>query len=118
MLDSKPSPTKKIRKGDKVIVMTGDYKGRVGLVQSCHGDKVIVQGVNMRKKHIKKSEQAPQGGIVEYEKPVHVSNVRVCDGDNNIPVKLKVRKDAQGDRQFVYQNGDETVVYRSVKNPK
>lgn len=118
MEDSKPRSKSKIRKGDKVIAMTGNYKGQVGIVQSRQGDKVTVQGLNLRKKHVKRTEQAPQGGIVEYEKPIHASNLKVCEGENNTPLKLKVRKDAQGDRQFVYQQGDKQVVYRSVKNPK
>lgn len=119
MDSNKPkSITKKIRKGDTVIALAGDYKGKTGVVRSCHGEKVVVEGINLRKKHIKRSQQAPQGGTVTVEKPIHVSNIRLCIGESNTPIKLKVRANAKGDRQFVYQEGGKEVVYRSVKNPK
>lgn len=108
--------TKKIRQGDKVIAITGNNRGQVGIVQKCVGDKVIVQGLNMVKKHMKKTQTAP-GAIVEMEKPIHVSNVKLCI-DENTAVKLKVRKSDQGERQLVYKQGDQEVVYRSVKTPK
>jgi len=111
-------PTKKIRKGDLVLVTTGNDRGQTGIVKGRKGDLVVVQGLNLRKKHVKRNEQARTGGIVEFEKPIHASNLRVCSGDDKTPVKLKVRQDAQGDRQFVYQQGDQEVVYRSVKHPK
>jgi large subunit ribosomal protein L24 len=110
--------SKKIRQGDTVVALAGNNKGQTGVVRSCHGDKVVVQGINLRKKCVKRSQQAPQGGIVEIERPIHVSNIRVCVGETNTPVKLKIRADSKGDRQFVYQEGGKEVVYRSVKNPK
>ncbi len=117
-MERKTAVTKKIRKGDTVIALTGNSKGQTGIVRSCHGDKVVVQGINVRKKHVKRSQQAPQGGVVDIEKPIHVSNLRVCIGENNTPLKLKVRTDKQGERQLVYQEGSKEVVYRSVKHPK
>jgi large subunit ribosomal protein L24 len=111
------SRSKKIRKGDRVIALAGNNKGQTGIVQSCQGDKAVVQGLNVRKKHVKRSEEAPKGRIVEIEKPIHISNLKVCvDGDTS--AKLKVRTDEQGQRQFVYHNGTQEVVYRSVKKPK
>ena len=47
---------KKIRKGDKVVGIAGNYRGQSGTVLSCNGDKVIVQGLNVRKKHVKPSQ--------------------------------------------------------------
>lgn len=111
---SNTSQSKKIRKGDKVIAVAGNYRGQVGVVKSCSGEKIIVEGLNLCKKHVKKSQQSPQGGIVEFEKPIHVSNLKVCVGDNT-PVKLKVRHDDDGKRNLVYKQGDQEVVYRSVK---
>lgn len=115
-MELKPNRNKKIRKGDKVISIAGNDRGRVGIVQSLKNDKVIVQGFNIRKKHIKKTQQAPTGRIVEMEKPVHISNLQVCV-DEDTAVKLKVRTNESG-RQLVYKNGDQEVVYRSVKKPK
>ncbi|MBA2369722.1 MAG: 50S ribosomal protein L24 [Candidatus Protochlamydia sp.] len=116
-MENTPSGSKKIRKGDTVVAITGNNRGQTGIVQSCSGDKVVVQGLNVRKKHVKRSQDAPKGRIVEIEKPIHISNLKVCvEGDS--AVKLKVRSNEQGQRQFVYSNGDKEVVYRSVKKPK
>jgi len=70
--------TKKIRKGDRVIAISGNSKGLIGIVQSSSGDRVIVQGLNLRKKHIKKNAQtATSGRIIEMEEPIHISNLKL-----------------------------------------
>jgi large subunit ribosomal protein L24 len=117
-MENKPNQsTKKIRKGDRVVAISGNNRGQIGTVQSRNGDRVIVQGLNLRKKHVKKSQEAPKGRIVEIERPIHVSNLKVCvEGDT--AAKLKVRTSEQGDREFVYKQGDQEMVYRSVKKPK
>lgn len=70
-----------VKKGDKVKVITGKDKGKEGVVLTAmpKKDKVIVEGVNMIKKHQKPSAAAPQGGIIEKEAPIHVSNVMLID---------------------------------------
>ncbi|MEW8976414.1 MAG: 50S ribosomal protein L24, partial [Exiguobacterium sp.] len=70
-----------VKKGDKVQVMTGKDKGKQGVVLTAmpKKDRVIVEGVNMIKKHSKPSQLNPQGGIVEKEAPIHVSNVMLID---------------------------------------
>ena len=67
----------KIKSGDKVTVIAGDHKGTEGKVMSVDREKnkAIVEGVNMVKKHTKPSAQSPQGGIVEKEAPIHISNL-------------------------------------------
>lgn len=116
-MENKPSGSKKIRKGDTVVAISGNNRGQIGTVQSRKGDKVVVQGLNVRKKHVKPSQDAPKGRIVEIERPIHVSNLKVCvEGES--AAKLKVRTNEQGHRQFVYNKGDQEVVYRSVKKPK
>ncbi|GAL68236.1 50S ribosomal protein L24 [Jejuia pallidilutea] len=67
----------KIKTGDTVRVIAGDHKGSEGKVQQVLIDKnkAIVEGVNMVKKHTKPSAQNPQGGIVEKEAPIHMSNL-------------------------------------------
>jgi len=117
-MDSQSTPSKKIRKGDRVVAIAGNNKGQMGVVQSRSGDKVVVQGLNLRKKHVKKSQDAPKGRIIEFETPMHVSNVKVCVEGGEKAVKLKVRTNEQGERQFVYQTDDQQIVYRSVKKPK
>ena len=109
--------TKKIRKGDRVVAIAGNNRGLMGTVQSRKGDRAIVQGLNIRKKHVKRSQDAPKGRIVEIERPIHVSNLKVCvEGDT--AAKLRVRTKEAGDREFVYKQGDQEMVYRSVKKPK
>lgn len=115
--ENKASQSKKIRKGDRVMCIAGNNRGHIGIVQSCNGDKIVVQGFNLRKKHIKKSQEAPKGRIVEIERPIHVSNVKVCvEGD--AAVRLKVRSNKEGDRQYIYDQDGQEMVYRSVKKPK
>ena len=70
-----------VKKGDKVKVITGKDKNKEGVVLEAlpNKDTVVVEGVNVVKKHQKPSQAAPQGGIVEVEAPIHVSNVMVID---------------------------------------
>ena len=71
----------KIKKGDKVQVITGAYKGTVAEVTKVFPkeNKVIVEGVNIVKKHQRPTNELPQGGIIEKEAAIHVSNVQVLD---------------------------------------
>lgn len=71
----------KIKKGDKVQVMTGAYKGTVGEVLQAFPSegKLIVEGVNMIKKHQKPTQANPDGGIIEKEAKIQVSNVALYD---------------------------------------
>lgn len=71
--------SKAIRKGLKVIAISGNCRGQVGNVQAVKGDKVIVQGLNMRKKHMKPTQGNPKGAIVNFEGPIHISNVKVWE---------------------------------------
>ena len=67
----------KIKSGDTVKVVAGDHKGSEGKVLTVliEKNKAIVEGVNMVKKHTKPSAQSPQGGIIEKEAPIHISNL-------------------------------------------
>ena len=79
----------KIRKGDTVIVLAGKDRTREGQVLSVSpkDDKVVVQGVNMIKRHTRPS-QTSAGGIVEREAPIHVSNVAVKDPSTGKPTRV------------------------------
>ncbi|NCB07005.1 MAG: 50S ribosomal protein L24 [Bacteroidia bacterium] len=70
-----------IKKGDTVVVITGNSKGQKGRVLEVirEDDRAIVEGVNLMKKHTKPNAKAPQGGIIEKEAPVHVSNLMLVD---------------------------------------
>lgn len=68
-----------IKKGDTVKIITGDHKGTTGVISVVNIAKstAIVEGVNKVKRHAKPSAQNPQGGIVEKEAPIHISNLMV-----------------------------------------
>ncbi|MBS3738142.1 MAG: 50S ribosomal protein L24 [Bacteroidetes bacterium] len=80
----------KIKTGDTVKVITGENKGQEGKVLKVlyDSDKVIVESVNMIKKHLKPSAQNPQGGIQEKEAPIHISNVALTDKNGN-PTRVR-----------------------------
>ena len=67
----------KIKRGDRVIITTGKDKGKEGkvLIVNHKKDRVVVEGANMMKKHRKANQKHPQGGIIETEAPLHISNV-------------------------------------------
>ena len=71
----------KIKKGDRVVVLTGKDKGRSGSITKVFpkDSKVLVQGINMVQRHTRPSQGDPQGGIKNKEAPLHVSNVAVVD---------------------------------------
>jgi large subunit ribosomal protein L24 len=74
----------KLKKGDEVVVISGDHKGNKGKILQMLREKnrVIVEGVNMIKKHEKKTQDNPQGAIIEREASLHFSNVRRSDPKN------------------------------------
>lgn len=83
----------KIKSGDTVAVIAGDHKGSEGKVMSVDSEKnkAIVEGVNVVKKHEKPSAQNPQGGIVEKEAPIHISNLSLVEGDKPVRVGYEMR---------------------------
>jgi large subunit ribosomal protein L24 len=79
-----------IKKGDTVMVITGESKGQKGRVLEVdrNKDKVIVEGVNMVSKHTKPNAKAPQGGIVKKEAPIHLSNLMLVDPATGKPTRI------------------------------
>lgn len=82
----------KLKKGDIVQVIAGNDKGAVGRILEVYPDKmkVLVEGVNVRKKHTRPTQQNPKGGIVSKEMPIHYSNVLILDSDKN-PTRIGIR---------------------------
>jgi large subunit ribosomal protein L24 len=80
----------RIRKGDMVEVIAGNDKGAHGRVLRLINDKnrVVVEGVNLRWKHMRKSQQQPQGGRVRREMPVHMSNVMLYDESAGVRTRI------------------------------
>ncbi|HEY4566935.1 50S ribosomal protein L24 [Planococcaceae bacterium Storch 2/2-2] len=79
-----------VKKGDKVMVITGKDKGKTGVVLTAFPkqDRVLVEGVNVVKKHMKPNQLNPQGGIVDQEAAIHVSNVMVIDPKTGEPTRV------------------------------
>jgi large subunit ribosomal protein L24 len=87
-----------VRKGDMVIVTSGAYKGKKGKVLRVVGNRVIVEKVAMVKRHMRATQANPQGGIVDKEGTIHISNVALFDD-----------KLGRGTRTKVTADGDEKV---------
>ncbi len=79
-----------VKKGDKVVVISGKEKGKQGVVLEAFPkkDRVLVEGVNIVKKHAKPSQANPQGGIFEQEAAIHVSNVMIIDPKTGNPTRV------------------------------
>lgn len=101
----------KIKKGDEVIVIAGANKGRRGTVLRVEDDeRVLVEGVNVVKKHTKGNPNAGvQGGIVEQERPVHVSNVMLFNPTSGKGDRIGVRTLEDGKRVRFFKSNNEVV---------
>lgn len=93
----------RIKKGDKVMVISGDDKGVQGEVIRVlpKDNRIVVSGVNIVKKHQRPRQggrSQVQGGIIEFEAPIHVSNVMLVDPKDNEPTRINVRRDDAGKR--------------------
>ncbi len=78
----------KIKKNDTVMVVSGKDKGKTGKVLILSADKAIVEGANFVKKHVKKTKEDQQGGILQKEAPIAISNVALFCKKCNAPVKV------------------------------
>ena len=93
----------KIRRGDRVMVIRGNHRGQEGTVLRVEPEKnrVVIEGVNRRKRHMKPSQANPEGGIVEFEAPVHASNVMLVDPQTGEPTRVRSQVGADGKRERV-----------------
>ena len=97
----------KIRKGDRVVVLTGKDKGRQGAVLKVFPkeERVLVEGLNIVQRHTKPSQGDPQGGIKNKEAPLHVSNVAVVDSKGK-PTRVGFRVDGDKKVRFAKTTGE------------
>jgi large subunit ribosomal protein L24 len=84
-----------VKKGDKVMVISGKDKGKTGniLASFPKQNRVLVEGVNIVKKHAKPSQINPQGGIISQEAPIHVSNVMPIDPKSGKPTRVGYKEE-------------------------
>ncbi|NER16193.1 50S ribosomal protein L24 [Spongiivirga citrea] len=99
----------KIKSGDNVKVIAGDHKGSEGKVLSVDRvkNKAIVEGINVVKKHTKPSAQNPQGGIVEKEAPIQISNLSLLTADGQT---TRVGFKMEGDKKVRYSKKSNEVI--------
>ncbi|ANZ61473.1 50S ribosomal protein L24 [Secundilactobacillus paracollinoides] len=97
-----------IKTGDKVRVISGKDKGKEGTVKKTLSAKnrVVVEGVNMIKKHQKASQTNPQGGIIDTEAPIQVSNVMLIDPSTNQPTRVGFREEDGKKVRFAKKSGE------------
>jgi len=99
-----------IRKGDTVIVNSGEYKGQQGRVLDImvKEHKAIVEGINMVSKHTKPNAQYPQGGIIRKEAPIHISNLMPIDPSSGEATRIGRRLSDQGNLiRYAKKSGEE-----------
>lgn len=103
-------PKYKIRKGDSVVVITGDDKDlskpRVVKEVLVESAKVLVEGVNIITKHTKPSAQNTKGGIVKKEAPIHISNVMLWDATAKAPSKIKRERESGKTVRILKKSGN------------
>jgi large subunit ribosomal protein L24 len=99
-----------IKKGDTVIIIAGNSKGQQGRVLEVmrKKDRAIVEGVNMLSKHTKASKDAPQGGIIKKEGPIHLSNLMLVDPTSGKPTRIGRRIGEKGNLvRYAKKSGEE-----------
>ena len=91
----------RIRKGDKVKVLSGRDRGKTGKVLHVYPkkDRALVEGINMVKKHARKSQQNPQGAILHQELPIHISNLCLLDPTTSNPTRIATLVAEDGSKQ-------------------
>ena len=101
----------KIRKGDQVIVLTGRDKGKRGAVTArVDADHLLVEGINMVKKHVKPNPlKGTTGGIVDKTMPIHQSNVAIYNAATGKADRVGIKLTDDGKKQRVYKSSGEAI---------
>ena len=100
----------KLKRDDEVIVVAGKDKGKRGTVSQLSGDRVVVSGVNMVKRHTKPNPNAGvQGGIVEKEAALHVSNVAIFNPETNAADRVGIQIDEDGNKQRIFKSNGQVI---------
>lgn len=100
----------KLKRDDEVVVVTGKDKGKRGTVSQIVGDRVVVAGVNMVKRHTKPNPNAGvQGGILEKEAALHVSNVAIFNPETNTADRVGIQIDEDGNKQRIFKSNGQVI---------
>ena len=106
-----------IKKGDIVEIIAGDHKGATGKVLRVirEKDRVVVQGHNIAKKHVRPSRKNPQGGRINVEQPIHISNVLPVNPKSSKGSRVRFEVGQDGGKKRIASDGSEIGVVRRVK---
>ncbi len=101
----------KLKKDDKVIVLSGKYKGTTGKILKVHPkeNKVTVEGVNIVTKHVKPTQQNKVGSIQKITKPIWVSKVAIYDADSKKPSRIGMKLDKDGNKTRVLKTSGKEI---------
>ena len=101
----------RLKKGDKVMVISGKYKGETGIIQNTHPkeNKVTVEGINIIKKAVKPNKRYPQGGIIDITKPIWVSKVSIVDPSTKKPSRIGYQLSSTGKKTRVYKKSGKEI---------
>ncbi|MBP9722752.1 MAG: 50S ribosomal protein L24 [Gammaproteobacteria bacterium] len=100
----------KIRKNDNVIIIAGKDKGQQGQVLALLGDRVLVEGINLVKKHQKGNPQkGEQPGIVQKERSIHISNVAILNPETNRADRIKYTFNESGKKVRVFASNQQAI---------
>lgn len=108
----------RIKKGDTVVVIAGDDKGKTGeVIQVCPDDnKVLIKGINEVFRHLKPSRKNPKGGRMKKEMAIHISNVMPVDPETSQPTRVRFAVDAEGNKERIaVKSGKSLGVVRKAK---
>jgi large subunit ribosomal protein L24 len=101
----------RVKQGDSVVVVAGKEKGSRGRVLRVVPDanRVVVEGINVRTKHLKPSQANPQGGRIKRESPIHISNVMLADPQTGEPTRVRIKTLESGQRVRVAVKSGEQI---------
>ena len=101
----------KIKKNDKVVVLSGKDKGKTGKVLGTVPSerKVVVEGINMVSKNMKPSAKYPQGGIIKQEAPIHVSNLSLVDPKSGKATRIAIKRTEDGKKIRIAKKSGEEI---------
>ncbi len=97
----------KLKKGDNVIVLSGKDKGKTGTITKVlvKTNQVVIDGVNVMKRHEKPSQRNQDGGIVEFNAPIHASNVAYLEGKSDTPTKIGYKTENDQKVRYAKKSG-------------
>jgi len=106
-----------VKKGDTVEIISGDHKGSIGKVLRVlpKEHRVVVQGHNLAKKHVRPSRKNPQGGRINVEQPIHISNVLPVSPKTSKGSRVHYQIDEQGCKRRLTSDGSEIGVVKKAR---